>query len=516
MTLIGQLIKQGNKLRQSIEPEKKSPFELQKRQLLRLLNTAKHTAFGQKYNFDKIISQIRNKPKSDRSFYETFRQTIPLSDYDKMYNEWWYRDRELGERDVCWKGKVKYYALSSGTSGSTSKYIPVTSSMIRAIRLTSLRQFLSLLNFHTLPFNLVNKGILMLGGSTNLSRKGSYYEGDLSGINAGKIPFWFQHLYKPGRKIAKITNWNKKLDQIAEEAHKWDIAYLAGNPAWMQLMMERIIEKHQLKNIHEVWPSLSAFAFGGVSFEPYRRSFEKLLGKPIAYIETYLASEGFIAFQKQPGHNMSLVLNNGLFLEFIPFNEENFDSEGQLKGNPQTLLVDEIEIGKNYALVLSSCAGAWRYMIGDTVQFTDKEKCEMIITGRTKHYLSLCGEHLSVDNMNKAIELVAEELKISVREFAVAGIPYQNMFAHQWYIGTEDIVDNQLLSEKIDEKLKLLNDDYAVERSAALKDVFVQVLPNDVFYKWMEKKGKIGGQHKFPRVLKKEQYEDWKQFINEI
>ncbi|MCU0447226.1 MAG: GH3 auxin-responsive promoter family protein [Microscillaceae bacterium] len=513
MTLLGQLLKQGNILQKTLQSDRKSPFEQQKRQLLRLLNTAKHTAFGQKFQFEKVIDQIRSQPNSDKSFYRTFSQNIPIYDYDKMYHEWWYRDRENGERDVCWKGKVKYYALSSGTSTSTSKYIPVTGSMIRAIRRTSLRQFLALLNFDHIQFNLVGKGILMLGGSTNLNRRGSYYEGDLSGINAGKIPFWFQHLYKPGKRIAAINNWDEKIDEIATQAPKWNIAYLAGNPAWMQIMMEKIIQKHNLQNIHDVWPNLMAFAFGGVSFEPYRKGFEKLLGKPITYIETYLASEGFIAYQKKPNKNMELVLNNGLFFEFIPFTEENFDADGQLKGNPQTLLIDEVEEHKNYALLMSSCAGAWRYMIGDTIQFTNKANAEIIITGRTKHYLSLCGEHLSVDNMNKAIELVSEELNIAVREFAVAGVPHGSLFAHEWYIGSDDKVDNQLLSQKIDEKLKALNDDYAVERTAALKEVSVQVLPVETFYKWMEMKGKMGGQHKFPRVLKKEQYEDWKQFL---
>jgi hypothetical protein len=256
------------------------------------------------------------------------------------------------------------------------------------------------------------------------------------------------------------------------------------------------------------------YVHGGVSFDPYRKGFEKLLGRPIHYIETYLASEGFIAFQAYPNRrSMRLVLNNGIFYEFVPFDEKNFDSSGEIKPDAEAIMIDEVEEGKEYAILMSSCAGAWRYLIGDVIKFVSVEESEIVITGRTKHFLSLCGEHLSVDNMNKAIELVSNECNITVTEFTVAGIPHGTLFAHHWYIGTDDKVDTKLLKEKIDNYLKELNDDYAVERSAALKEVFVDVAPVKTFYNWLESKGKVGGQNKFPRVMKNAQLEDWKAFI---
>jgi hypothetical protein len=212
---------------------------------------------------------------------------------------------------------------------------------------------------------------------------------------------------------------------------------------------------------------------------------------------------------------MRLVLNNGIFYEFIPFEESNFTLTGEVKPEAQTLLVDEVEEGKEYAILISTCAGAWRYLVGDVIKFVSIEESEIVITGRTKHFLSLCGEHLSVDNMNKAIELVSNEMNITITEFTVAGIPYGSLFAHHWFVGTDDAVDKMKLKERIDFHLKELNDDYAVERSAALKEVFVDVYPVKMFYDWMQSRGKVGGQNKFPRVLKKAQLEEWTAFINQ-
>jgi hypothetical protein len=228
-----------------------------------------------------------------------------------------------------------------------------------------------------------------------------------------------------------------------------------------------------------------------------------------------LASEGFIAYQAVPKHkSMKLVMNNGIFYEFVPFEDKNFFPSGDIKPEAEAVLIDDVEEGKEYALLLSSCAGAWRYLIGDVIKFTSVEDAELIITGRTKHFLSLCGEHLSVDNMNKALELVSNELNIEIKEFTVAGIPHGTLFAHQWYVGTDDKVDASVLKERIDFHLKELNDDYAVERSAALKEIFVQPLPLHKFYDWMESKGKVGGQNKFPRVMKNAQLDEWKNFIS--
>jgi len=232
-------------------------------------------------------------------------------------------------------------------------------------------------------------------------------------------------------------------------------------------------------------------------------------------METYLASEGFIAYQARPQGELQLVLNNGIFLEFVPFNDKNFDDNGEMIEKPETLLIDEIEEGKEYAILLSTCAGAWRYLIGDTVKLVDKKLSEIVITGRTKHFLSLCGEHLSVDNMNKAIESVADEMGFTVKEFTVAGVKYDTLFAHRWYIGIDEPINSEELKIRLDNKLCELNDDYKVERSAALKEIFVHTLPTHLFYDWMRSKGKEGGQTKFPRVMKGKILEDWENFIKQ-
>lgn len=511
MAIISTLLKKGIRLRESLEQEHSQPLELQKHELKKLLIQANRTQIASKYGFHEILKSFK---EDDQTFYERFKEQVPIYDYDSIHEEWWFQTLE-GKSDVTWPGKVKYFALSSGTSGAASKYIPITKDMVRAIRRTGVRQILSLSKYD-LPTSLFTKGILMLGGSTDLEFNGTYFSGDLSGITAGKLPIWFQRFYKPGKKISRNKNWGDKLEQIVENARKWDIGIIVGVPAWLQILLEKIIERYQVEHIHEIWPNLQIFVHGGVSFEPYKKGFEKLLGKPLTYIETYLASEGFLAFQALPHRkSMRLVLNNGIFHEFVPFNDQNFDENGTLRSGAETLKIDEVEEGKDYALLITTCAGAWRYLIGDTVRFVSKEESEIVITGRTKHFLSLCGEHLSVDNMNRAIELAAEKLDIDVKEFTVLGIPHGSLFAHQWYVGTKDQVEAKKLGKLIDGYLKDLNDDYAVERRHALKKVFCEVLPAETFYDWMKNQGKEGGQNKFPRVLKEQKAQDWQAYIQE-
>ena len=477
--------------------------------LKKLLRKARFTQFGQLYKFDEILLS--------RHIGKKFQQLVPTYNYSKIYNEWWYKARN-GESDVCWPGQIKYFALSSGTSEAASKYIPITKDLIRSNTVTSFKQLLSLTRYENVPTSAIGKGWLLLGGSTELQKGPTYYAGDLSGIQQKNIPFWFLGLgfYKPGKKIAKQQDWAKKLEEIVVNAPNWDIGFIVGVPAWLQLCIEKIIERYNLKNIHEMWPNLSIYVHGGVAMEPYKRGFEKLLGKPLIYIETYLASEGFLAYQtRQQTKGLQLALNNNIFFEFVPFDDDNFDVDGNMVDKPKVLMLHEIDVNKNYAILISTNAGAWRYAIGDTIKLLDKEKSEIIITGRTKHFLSLVGEHLSVDNMNKAIELTSEELKISIPEFTVAGIPHGNFFAHQWYIATEDEVDADVLAKKIDDHLKILNDDYAVERNHALKDVKVEVLSQSVFLAFMNAKGKVGGQHKFPRVLKGDTLAEWRKYLEE-
>ena len=477
----------------------------QLRVLKKLLRKARFTEFGQKYRFDEILMS--------RHVGKKFQEAVPVYNYSSIYAEWWHKSLE-GKPDVCWPGKIKFYALSSGTSEASSKYLPITADLLKGNRYVMIKQLLSLRNYHDIPVRSLGKGWLMIGGSTALQKGAGYYSGDLSGITAKKAPFWFQPFYKPGKKIAREKDWDKKLEDIVLKAPEWDIGFVVGVPAWIQMCMEKIIERYNLNSIHDIWPNLDFFVHGGVSFEPYKKGFEKLLGKPITYIETYLASEGFIAYQdRQNAHGMRLVTSQHIFHEFIPFDYKNFDDNGDLVANPETLMIHEVEEGKDYALLISTNAGAWRYLIGDTIRFTDKDRCEIVITGRTKHFLSLVGEHLSVDNMNKAIQLVSDEMNVCIPEYTVVGKPYGNFFAHHWYVASDDKINAETLRVKIDEKLKEINDDYAVERKSALKEIFLDVLPEERFMEFMRLKGKIGGQHKFPRVLKGRMLEDWNKFL---
>ena len=485
---------------------KNDPQRQQIRVLKKLLNKARFTEFGQHYRFDDIL--LNNNPA------QKFRELVPVHDYNKIYNDWWKKTKE-GVPDVTWPGKIRYYALSSGTSEAASKYIPITKEMLRSNTINYLRQLLSLLSYEQLNRKAMTKGFLMLGGATDLQKgKAGWYAGDLSGILARRRPFWFQTFYKPGGKIAAIKDWDEKLSEIVEHAREWDIGYIVGVPAWCQMCMEMVIEHYQVKNIHEIWPNLGFFVHGGVAFEPYKKGFEKLLGKPIVYIENYLSSEGFVGYKtREHAKGMQLILNNNIFFEFVPFDDNNFDSEGNMKENPEAKMIHEVEEDKEYALLISTNAGAWRYQLGDTIRFVDSIRCEVAITGRTKQFLSLVGEHLSVDNMNKAIQMVSEEMNISIPEYTVAGIPHGNFFAHKWYVACNDNCDAETVRKKIDQHLRVLNDDYAVERDSALKEVFLEKLPEEKFLKFMELKGKLGSQHKFPRVMKGKMGEEWNKFL---
>ena len=509
MALIGKAIKRAITLQKTLSKVRRrlSPQKKQEKTFLKLLRKAQQTEFGKHHRFDEMLLS--------GNALAYFQQQVPICDYNSIYRDWWHRLLN-GEENITWPGKVMYFALSSGTSGAPSKKIPVTQAMIRSIRRTSVRQILSLA-YYDLPPEVFEKGIFMLGGSTDLQKRSSYYEGDLSGINATQIPFWFQAHYKPGKKIARERDWEAKLDEIVLAAKDWDIGIIVGVPAWIQITLERIVKHYNLDTIHDIWPNLQIYVHGGVFFEPYRKGFDRLTSKPLHYIDTYLASEGFIALQADKDKtSMELVLNNGIFFEFIPFDDKHFDADGIVKKEVQTLTINDVKTGVDYALVLSTCAGAWRYMIGDTVRFVDLERCEIIITGRTKHYLSICGEHLSVDNMNQAILIASEKLDMHVPEFCVSGFIHEQVFGHHWFIGCDKPIDADLFRQNLDDALKSLNDDYAVERRSALKEMKLEVLPVSLFYDWMRKNGKEGGQNKFPRVLKKEQLADWQAFLRSV
>ena len=307
------------KLPKSISRALKIPSNDIRRQQLtvlkKILRKARFTEFGQQFNFDEILSAKHSEKK--------FQECVPIFNYNKIYNNWWHKTLN-GVSDVCWPGKIKYYALSSGTSEASSKYIPVTNDLLKGNKIVMIKQLFSLRKYQNIPLRSAGRGWLTLGGSTDLEKNSGYYAGDLSGITVKKSPFWFQPFYKPGKKISREKDWNKKLNDIVEKAPNWDIGFIVGVPAWVQMCMEMVVTKYKLNNIHEIWPNLDFFVHGGVNFEPYKKGFEKLLGKPITYIETYLASEGFLAYQeRQSNKGMKLVTNQHIFFEFVPFDESN-------------------------------------------------------------------------------------------------------------------------------------------------------------------------------------------------
>jgi GH3 auxin-responsive promoter len=477
----------------------------QRRTFRSLLQRAADTAFGRHYRFADILSAA--DPVA------AFKKTVPVVDYDGMH-PWWAR-AEKGESDVAWPGVVKYFALSSGTSGAPSKHIPVTRALLRSTRTTSVRQLLALQKFGLSPLALRSK-VLTLAGSTTLQDFGHHMKGDVSGINVKQLPWFARTLHKPGQKISAAPDWESRLRLMVEQAPNWDIGTVAGVPAWLDILLERIITTYQLGNIHEIWPNLQVYIHGGVAIHPYREKLQRHFGKPVIFAETYLASEGFFAYQSRPNsQGMELVRNAGIFFEFIPFTDEFFDGDGKLKTQfPRTETLRTAKLGQAYALVISTCAGAWRYLIGDVVKFVSMSPPEIIIDGRTKHFLSLCGEHLSVDNMTQAITQVAKELGLHFPEFGVAGIPYEGRFGHQWYVACNDPkADPARIQAALDAALIAVNDDYAVERKYALAYMGVRVLPGQVFLDYLASLGKAGGQSKFPRVLKGAVLEHWMDFL---
>lgn len=507
MPILGSIIKGAIDIRSRI-PSRKNAYRQQVKQLKRLLSKAEYTAFGMHYNFSELL--LLEDP------IKAFQKRVPIFDYQSLFDAWWHRTLK-GEKDVCWPGKIKYFALSSGTSESSSKHIPVTKDMIKSIHKGTMKQILSTRHFN-LSKEQYETEILFVGGSTNLNYNGTYFSGDLSGITTGTQPRWFQNFTLPGPEIRTLKDWESKLQEIVDNAKNWDVGFICGVPAWIQILFERIIKHYNLTTIHDVWPNLAIYVHGGVAIHPYKNSINALCSHPLIFLDTYMASEGFLAYQERPSEQqqMKLITDNKMLFEFVPFNESNFDPDGNIKPDAQALTITEVDENTEYAVVISNCAGAWRYLIGDTLRFTDSNQCEILITGRTKHFLSLCGEHLSVDNMNQAVKLVSEELGITINEYCVAGEPFEGLFSHHWYIGTDKPVDAQLVRKKLDDHLKVLNDDYAVERQHALKEIVVEILPNQTFIDFLASKNKLGGQSKFPRVMKGKHLNDWNAFIKSI
>ncbi|MBU3010303.1 GH3 auxin-responsive promoter family protein [Polaribacter vadi] len=505
MAILGNIIKGVINLTDTLTSET-NHIDAQEAVLKNLLETAKDTQFGKKYSFETILL-------SD-DLGESFADVVPYFDYNKINEKWWSKLHE-GEVDVTWPGTPSYFALSSGTTGKSSKRIPVTDAMIDAIQSSGIKQVLSLNNFD-LPADFFEKEIMMLGSSTDLQEKNDHLEGEISGISASNIPFWFKGYYKPGEDIAKIDDWDKRVAHIAKNAKNWDIGALSGIPSWMELMLQEVIKYHNVKNIHEIWPNLQVYTSGGVAFGPYEKSFKALLGKPVTVIDTYLASEGYIATQTRPETDaMQLNTENGIYFEFVPMNPDYIKEDGSIKKNAPSLTLKDVEPNKDYILIISTVSGAWRYLIGDTIAFTDVEKAEIKITGRTKFFLNTVGSQLSVNKMDDAMKHLEEKFSTKISEYTICAKRFDDgEFYHSWYLGTELKADEKEVANALDNFLKEANKNYKVARSKALKGVKVNIIDVEKFHNWSDNNKKKGGQVKMERVMKEKKFKKWEKFVS--
>ncbi|MBU2921017.1 GH3 auxin-responsive promoter family protein [Winogradskyella psychrotolerans] len=507
MAILGNIIKGVIELKDTFTSEVIHE-EAQEQVLKELLETAKSTQFGKFYDFESILETS--------NLQQSFAKYVPYFDYNKIKEKWWHKYHE-GESNVTWPGKPSYFALSSGTTGKTSKRIPVTDAMIDAIRNAGIKQVFALKNFD-LPADFFEKEIMMLGSSTDLEENNDHLEGEISGISASNIPSWFRGYYKPGEEISQIEDWDERVQRIAERAKDWDIGALSGIPSWIELMLQNVIDYHNLNNIHEIWPNLQVYTSGGVAFAPYEKSFNALLGKPITVIDTYLASEGYIATQVRPETDaMQLNTDNGIYFEFVPFKPEYINEDSSLTDEAPALTLDQVELNQDYVLIISTVSGAWRYLIGDTIEFTNIERAEIKITGRTKFFLNTVGSQLSVNKMDAAMRELESQFNTTITEYTIcAKRGDDDEFYHYWYLGSDvKGVDNSTIAEALDESLKSANKNYKVARSKALKGVKVKVISPNRFYDWNERNKKKGGQVKMERVMGEDKFADWEAFINE-
>jgi len=506
MSFIGSLVKSTIEIGQKLSFSSVSAEEKQRDELKKLLSRASQTSFGKYYGFDKILD-------ADKLIHE-FKKNVPIRDYHQMEADWW--EQQLKFADITWPGKPEYFALSSGTTGKKSKRIPITDDFIQSMRSVGTSMIKELPNYD-FPESLFESEILMLSSSADLQRgvHGSL-EGEISGINVSNFPDWYEMFYRPGKEIAQIDNWDERIARMVKEAPSWDIGAIAGIPSWILILLQEIVTKHKLKHLHEIWPNLAVFASGGVAFETYRKDFDRLMGRPIQYMDTYLASEGFFGYSTDPhSMNMRLAVEHGYFYEFIPFDKRGVDSQGELLQNPESHTLNQVDLNTEYALVISTCAGAWRYIVGDVIKFTNIDPFEIKITGRTKFFLNVVGSQLSEEKMDSGILEVSQQMNCSVNEYAVSAIKNEHGdYIHQWIVVSEDDIDHNEFKELLDESLKAANNNYKVARSKALTDVRVKRISKSVYHDYLDQKKKKGGQIKTPKVMQQERMLEFLKFID--
>lgn len=507
MPILGNLIKGAVGIAGSVQLTDKSAQENQQEALKNLLEAAQDTAFGLFYDFKSILQHD--------NIAEEYRCRVPIHTYESINKRWWKQQQK--HPNITWPGKPNFFALSSGTTGKKSKRIPITDEMIEDSRSVGAKTIAHLSHFD-LPTEVFESEVLMLGSSVNLRQNDNgFLEGEISGINTYNFPEWYHWFYRPGKEIAAIDDWDCRLAAIVKEAPNWNIGSIAGIPSWVQLMLKAVIKEHKLNTIHDIWPNLAAYSTGGVAFAPFKNGFDKLTRKPLTIIDTYLASEGFFGFTDRPNTtSMRLIADANTYYEFIPFDTHGFNSDGDMLANPTSYTIGEIENEKEYALVISTCSGAWRYTLGDTIKFTDKENLQFRITGRTKFFLNVVGSQLSEEKLNKAVSGVAKNHSTSIDEFSVACVQDQDgTYSHQWILASDGLSagNESSVAITLDNHLQEVNKNYRVARTKALSGIRVKIISTEIWYNMIGSVSKKGGQVKTPKVVKQKKMNE---FLNAI
>ncbi|MCL2413710.1 MAG: GH3 auxin-responsive promoter family protein [Bacteroidales bacterium] len=465
----------------------KYPHDVQRDLLTNLLDTAKNTEYGRLYDFESIRS------------VEEFQQRVPLSSYDTLKP---YIDRlREGEQQLLWSSDIQWFSKSSGTTAGRSKFIPVSPESLEECHYKGGKDMFALYLNNYPDSNLFDGRALAMGGSHHVIDSGKdMFFGDVSAILIQNLPFWAEFLRVPSLDIALMDKWEEKIEKMAHATANKNVTNIAGVPSWTLLLLKRILEITNKKDISDVWPNLEVFFHGGVSFTPYRKQFKALISSSkMNYVETYNASEGFFGIQDTiGGDDMLLMLDYGIFYEFIPL--ENVHDE-----NPKVLTLEQVELNKNYAIVITTNAGLWRYVIGDTVKFTNLSPYRIKISGRTKTFINAFGEELIEDNAIKALSITCEKTNSEILDFTAAPIYLDEgkHARHQWLIEfAKPPEDLQYFSEVLDNALKSQNSDYEAKRYHDLMLTLPEVIavPEKTFYKWLKQNGKLGGQHKVPRL----------------
>ncbi|SFT37338.1 GH3 auxin-responsive promoter [Lishizhenia tianjinensis] len=469
---------------------RKYPDEVQEELFHRNIEAGRATRFGKEMGFEHIEE------------YKDFNEKVPLMDYESLKH--WVDFAMKGEDDVLWPGETKWFAKSSGTTSDKSKFIPVTKDSLEACHYKGGKDLLGLYYAQHPGTKLWNGKHLIISGSSQCNEQhlsSSSYIGDLSAIIVNNLPWWAELKRRPSKEIALMSEWEEKIECIAQSTIKEDIHIIAGVPSWTMVILNRILEITGKQTIKEVWPNLELFMHGGVSFEPYRKEFDRIIGNPyMNYVESYNASEGFFGIQDTQDGDLLLMLDYGIFYEFIPMDK--------YKGvNSEVVIpLNEVKLGVNYAMVITTNGGLWRYIIGDTIMFTELKPKRFKVTGRTKSYINVFGEELIVENAEKAMSVACERAGAQVHEYTAGPIfmEGQQSGGHEWLIEfAEAPKDFDYFVEVLDNTLKSLNSDYEAKRYKDMALAFPKVhqLTKGSFNTWLKQKGKLGGQHKVPRLM---------------